>query len=786
MPLEYSHQLGLENMCTSHQFFKRHLFLKLLFGLLAVCFICPPNSVNAQTNQLKVGDKVQVKFLNKWYEAEVTELVGKLMIRAKFDAPREKGKVWMFGLRNSVRPSAKSNKQSNTKKTKSKELEANKQRTWTSAQGNFTIEAVFVTSDGNDVTLKKSDGDEITVSLDNLSQKDNSYVKELLAGNKPSSRDGDDQTGESTVDDPENKIESMRNRAERLMNRGGQPASKNPGEIKTSDYRMADASTIDLNTELRATIASRKTIKPEYAGDSILVGDEKSPYKTLSLIFDQTHSKGVIAYDTSFEARNSNLSPVTAQIVDMAKGEVLASVGLPLKNTVPSAISPDGKKLISHVVGVGRTPVRVDVWEIQNGQVEQKAGWQMPLPGFGMTTWFHASFVNNEKVVTVSNEGKIVVWNVDDGQPVFQADLNWTMGNRCDFDICDSGKTLIGFHRKSKYSTSVDVVVIDLENGKVIGTLCKAARKNALAVSSDQTRIAVLGTNYLRIFDNDGKVVEEFTLSGGATTACDWIDNRFLTLTNTASSFVVDTKSRLKFWRYTAGSKIGRDPFYVDAVGNHWQLEGFAGQKKFLRRYRVPHDLAVAKIPDPNSVVALGPGMSVALRISIPGSRDENKQLADKWTERLNDCGIKIDPNSNIENFAKVSRGGSETAIYESTVGETQSATTYSSVLVVEVRKDNQPIWGTAKTIKGIAPNVLMVKSGETAQSKINEYNRGGPGTNFFFDVILPKYVIVNPHGNIFGYSTAKKGTFADTETEKSQNNALNPQRSRGNLRRKN
>ncbi len=60
--------------------------------------------------------------------------------------------------------------------TVSQTAESAGQRTWTSADGQFTIEATLVNTEGDKVVLQKSDGSTITVPLADLSTADQQYV----------------------------------------------------------------------------------------------------------------------------------------------------------------------------------------------------------------------------------------------------------------------------------------------------------------------------------------------------------------------------------------------------------------------------------------------------------------------------------------------------------------------------------------------------------------------------------------------------------------------------------
>jgi hypothetical protein len=55
-------------------------------------------------------------------------------------------------------------------------------RTWTSADGKFTTEAVLIKSNPNNATLEKSDGTRIDVKQAQLSENDRKYIHNRILG----------------------------------------------------------------------------------------------------------------------------------------------------------------------------------------------------------------------------------------------------------------------------------------------------------------------------------------------------------------------------------------------------------------------------------------------------------------------------------------------------------------------------------------------------------------------------------------------------------------------------
>ncbi len=53
-------------------------------------------------------------------------------------------------------------------------------RSWTDTTGKFSIEATFLSKNATSVTLKKTDGKEVTLPFAKLSKEDQTWIKENL------------------------------------------------------------------------------------------------------------------------------------------------------------------------------------------------------------------------------------------------------------------------------------------------------------------------------------------------------------------------------------------------------------------------------------------------------------------------------------------------------------------------------------------------------------------------------------------------------------------------------
>ncbi|MFK7766612.1 MAG: SHD1 domain-containing protein [Mariniblastus sp.] len=145
----------------------------------------------------EAGDKIEVQWQRDWFEAEVTEILpGGRALKAKFTDERGKKRTWMFPssrIRETESGAAvpfgnrsgfgdEKDEPANEPKKESKPT--SKIRKWTSADGNFSVDAKFVDFDGEKVELIKLDQRTIKVPLATFGEDDVAHVKKLMADRK--------------------------------------------------------------------------------------------------------------------------------------------------------------------------------------------------------------------------------------------------------------------------------------------------------------------------------------------------------------------------------------------------------------------------------------------------------------------------------------------------------------------------------------------------------------------------------------------------------------------------
>jgi hypothetical protein len=213
---------------------------RILPGLAApLCLLCLLSStVDAQIPKVecKVGDKVIVDFLGKDCEATVTEVIGDgVMIRATLLDETGRKIETAFGARQVklVKPPTDQDLEAENKELPSDGLSTDRQadetfagetlagdletnRTWTSADGKFTISAKLAGKSGNTVRLLRTNGKATRIELEKLCQEDQDYIEAALRKARAVGNPFSDGQSESNPANPfgEDKPDGLADQAE--------------------------------------------------------------------------------------------------------------------------------------------------------------------------------------------------------------------------------------------------------------------------------------------------------------------------------------------------------------------------------------------------------------------------------------------------------------------------------------------------------------------------------------------------------------------------------------------
>ena len=732
---------------------KRAILILIVFSLVAI--VLDSQSAEAQ-QRLKPGDKIKVRFLGDWYDAEVTEIVRQgFMLKATFTDKRgKKHENRPFGNRQIqlvVQP---------PKITK---------RKWTSAGGGFSVTATYVGPDGDKIKLKKEDGSELSVALDSLSKSDVAYVKRIQA-----------QLAKSKGPDSSDSSKTAGNTKSKPKQGGGFDFDKLK-DMDVGDVKKLVSELKNPNLDGVPKISHRvdqpfRTFK-DSSGAATIKATEfdlelPATSKFKNLIFDRSGNKAIGVVQVGIGPR----AKTGLMIHDLTKGEIVGKAALPSEgSTIVCDISSDNSMLLTRSGKFAREP-RVDLWKIVDGEIKHHNGWVLPGKMKMFRSPIFAAFTSNDNVITISHRGQIVIWETNEVKAIAQ------MATGQNFSGITQNAYQISRDRKHFYAivngfagSPTKLIVLDLEVAKCVGATKLNNTNNSLAVG-DNGQVAILGKGSINIYGSDMKLKEDFSASvEGYRDRARWIDDRFLAVVTGSTIKLIDTKTRVPLWSYRSTDLIqmgemGKINFILDSQGGVW-IAGGTSRNRSLVRFKIPHDAAKAAIPtDPESMVAVKSGMTISFNINVSGLTFEQRDaLVAHLKKEFEQKGLKVVPSGGqLVLTASTAKGKTKTTEYEISGvggmggGRTESVTTQETIMRMEIADANGVFWSRVGTSGGFAPPVVMVKKGQSVQQAIGG-GSGSVGTGFF-KLKFPKHIIRQPRGGSFGSSKIWQGQMTDNQ----------------------
>ncbi len=232
-------------------------------------------------------------------------------------------------------------------------------RTWSSANGAYSVQAKLVEVTGDSVVLEKEDGQQITVEISRLSQTDQKYIRSQQPPSTPT---------ETRTSGP--------------MNYEGVVVLQAEREMPWTGSSVIPAPRVTLSDETVFNIEDEVSFSPFHNG---MLCDPSGQM----LLFATTKAGSNIA----------------AQVFDLAKGE---SLGSSMINGQPLALSPDFKSLITDPA-LGRGGIS---WlYASDSRISEKLNWHFSPKSIARMEWAH--FVTDRLLLTADSEGILSLWDLD-------------------------------------------------------------------------------------------------------------------------------------------------------------------------------------------------------------------------------------------------------------------------------------------------------------------------------------------------------------------------------------
>ncbi len=589
-------------------------------------------------------------------------------------------------------------------------LQAANPRTWTDATGKIKLQAKFVSNENGMVTLEKTDGTEVEIELKKLSTTDQKFIADLEK-NAP-------DPFKPKVDDPFKSKPAGTTKTpggtKTTPNKTPEP-TKPAGETRLivpdySDSRVVviaqpdnawkfdvpDVADSAVKAKPKAVVTPKKT--DFFEGARVLVGSPSGKF-------------AAIGYTLQKPGVNQ---PSTTRVVvcSLETTKVISEGSLPGKY-IPLAIHNDGKQVLMKRDESGGKSDRLELWNVTAKSITKGVQW-VPHDddngGDRDLTW--GEFVGDDRMVTVSNKGRLVMWELEDIKPVY------TM------EIQGGSKPAISSDQKwLAFATGKEVGILDLAKGE-IAALQSTPQVNwpVMAFSPGRKRLGMAAFDRLFVWDfADGELYREMPYQGlhvmGDIT---WPSDDHVLL---GKRYLIDLENQVKLWDYQGGDfvqQIGAMSWFVVSDGQkHGALLGAQ-----LPPPAVKDALAKALL-DPEFFV-LKPG--TAVKIDVSGVDAAAKEFVDKaLTARLKEAGYDASPNGTIDLVAQTEI--KDRQVTYSTFGAFGQGQTYNvreHICRLKFVYKGQDVWTTQ--IGSVPGGFIRLAANETLEQYLRKSEK------FYFD----------------------------------------------------
>lgn len=583
-------------------------------------------------------------------------------------------------------------------------------RTWSDATGKFKIQAKFISSEDGKVTLEKADGSELEIELKKLSAADQKFIADL-----------EKDPFKAKEDDP-------------FKNKGAGGTKNMPAKSTETTTRPAAASRIVVPdfSDAKAVVVSPPDEAWKFDIPEAPATVAKSKPKTIptpkksdffegakNLVGSPSGKFAAIGY--SLQKPGSQLSTSRLVVCNLETAKI-AGEGTQSGKYVPLAVHNDGKRVLMKKDEFGPSGQdRLEIWHVSGKSATKGTQW-VPFDdangGDRDVAW--GSFIGDDRMATVSNRGKLVIWNLDEIKPIFTVDVQ------------GGSKPAISPDQKwLAFATGKEIGILDLAEGEVVAMqTTPQVQWPVLAFSPGQKRLGMAAFDRLFVWDfSNGELYREMPYQGlhvmGNIT---WPSDDHVLLGN---RFLIDLENQVKLWDYQGGE------FVLQLNGTTWfAVSDGQGPGALLGAQLPPPAVkdALAKAMSAPDFFVLKPGTTVKIDVSAvdPAGKDFVEKAL---TARLKEAGYEASPTGTIDLVAQTEVGKDRQVSYHifGQIGsQIYNVRDYTSR--VKFVYKGQEVWQTAV---GSVPGFLHLGKDET----IEQYLRKSEKFNFdwFGKVDLPK-----------------------------------------------
>jgi len=605
-------------------------------------------------------------------------------------------------------------------------LRAEDFRTWSDASGKFKIEAKFVAVEDDKAILLNKEGKRLAIPLAKLSDKDRGYL-EAKMGESPF-----EVVGEATKTKTPSNTPSASSTPKNSVGTGTSPdkststAPTKPKEIDV-DFQSAEPQTVLVGSwSVKPDLldAPAPKFKPfELPASKI---DREAITRVASNLQAQ---RMVVSYSPNDPFKKERNGSTRLVVVDLTTGKVVGNT-LGSGRWEAMAIHDDGETIVvsnktegtplgqlGTVKVAGSKLTAVDLWSPYKTLAKEDKEKDVTF----------AEFANNGKLVTVCQNGNVVVWNFETKEPISRFDYH----GACQPSLSPNRKHL-GF------SGGGVMGVFDVDAGEILSV--KAAPQMNFwlksAFSPSGKRFAAATMAKLMVWEVDsGEVLFEGSFDGiPLAHGLQFPNEDYMLVSN---DYLVELKSRIKLWQFVGTNymtRLGSTPVFGVNNGGGMRFLPIAlptpDAEKMLETALKQPDLFVWR-------------KGVDVRIDVDGVPSQfQAEVSKALNEQAQRMNCRVSPTAAITLKALVSGPKAEAVSYF--FGGNFVLQQYQSTL--QIVYGGNPIWSGAATN---TPGAISRGSKEEMQKQIDEAGQK-PNISYFAATALPEF-LQRPEPNATG-----------------------------------
>ena len=681
--------------------FKRNL---LRFFAFLIPFVMLQSSLFSA--DYKVGEEVEVFFLQEWRPATVVQVNTKGLVRAEFEfAAAVKQEVF----------------QPDAVRKKYESGAIWRGRMWSDKSGSFKMKAALLRVEPDKVFLRKEDGKELSVEIEKLSVADQKFLQKMRT----------DAGGGTPLAVAPQVIEFDTSAVyveagERFPGSAGSEGRS----VVASDFRLeADPQKTSLSLPEVGTKLPAGAFGDQLDTLIPLGGKDGWCMASLSNVFGATKS-----------------IPMRVHWAALAKGTVGATQVFPAGESVLDYHAPS-KQILTYGRQGGKTAFDGDIvltiWNCSPasndsngviawmGKIGDSISYSLANP------WAH--FISATMVLQRGDNHRLVVWDTENKR------VAWSAVQESFFApeplLSHGGKYLF-------VPEDLQCRILDPQSGRELGRISTEMSCSAVSLAADGKTLAILTNTQLIIVNltdsKDIRVLDASTIGTPFGTTIEWVTEDLIAVPEGIRGFIIYSLSKgVPIWSYQfdhdvqqSDIKGGKTHAFVKGSMSY-AVEVPLAQVFVVGAVAIP-DKEVAEMVskvDPKSYMLMGPSTAVQLKINVLDSEAKIRQALE---EQIKANSWTISASAPYIVTATLKRGEAQTVQYESMSSkDVVSVTTTPYISAYEIRRGEELLWSSASS-SGVPPVILFGEG--TPQAQASKWENAD--YSFFTRVDIPQSVM--------------------------------------------